>query len=104
MCLDLLAFERNVLSKIYGPIEERGECTIRYNKELYQLYRSTDVITSIIIARLRWTGHVERMSGEDILKRIMDCKPEGRRRIGRPKLRWVDGVMMDVKKLGIKNW
>ena len=48
--------------------------------------------------------HVERMSGEDILRRIIDCKPEGRRRIGRPKLRWVDGVLQDMKKLGVKNW
>jgi hypothetical protein len=27
------------------------------------------------------------MSGEDILKRIMGCKPQGRRKTGRPKLR-----------------
>lgn len=41
--------------------------------------------------------------GEDDLERIVDCKPEGRRRTDRPKVRWL-GVLEDVKKLGVKNW
>jgi hypothetical protein len=44
------------------------------------------------------------MSSEDILMRIMDCKAEVRGRIGRTKLRWIDGVLEDTKKLGVKNW
>ena len=84
--------------------EERGECRIRYNKELYQLYRSPGIITPIRISRLRWAGHAQRMSDENILKEIMDCKPEGRSRIGRPKLRWIDVELEDIKKLGVKNW
>jgi hypothetical protein len=44
------------------------------------------------------------MNGEDILKRIMDCKPEVRRRTGRPKVRWIDGVLEDIKELGVKDW
>ena len=75
----LSAFQRNILRKIYGTIKETGKCRIRYNKELYQLYRSSDVMTSIKISRLRWAEHVDRMTNYDILKRIMDCKPEGRR-------------------------
>jgi hypothetical protein len=43
------------------------------------------------------------MTDEDILTRIMDCKSEGRRRTERPKLRWIAGVLYDMKKLGIKN-
>ena len=31
-------------------------------------------------------------------------KPEGRRQVGRPNLRWMDGVMMDAEKLGVRNW
>jgi hypothetical protein len=37
-------------------------------------------------------------------KKITLDKPEGRRRVGRPNLRWMDGVMRDVERLGIKNW
>jgi hypothetical protein len=73
--------------KIYDPLKETGDWRRGYNKELYQLYRSPEIMTSVKISRLRWAGHVERMSGEYILKRIVDCKPERRRRIGRPKLR-----------------
>jgi hypothetical protein len=46
-------------------------------------------------------GHVERLSGEDILNRTMDCQPEGRRRTGIPKFRLISIV---IKKLGVKNW
>jgi len=37
-------------------------------------------------------------------KKITLDKPEGRRRVGRPNLRWMDGVMRDAEKLGVKNW
>jgi hypothetical protein len=82
-----LAFERKILMKICCSSKERGEWRIRYNKELYQLNRLPDITTSIKISRLRWAGHVERMSDEDIHKAIMDCNPEGKRRTERPKLR-----------------
>jgi hypothetical protein len=55
------------------------------------------------ISSLRWAGHVEMMGGEDILKRIVGCNAEGRSRIDRPKRRWIDGVLEDVKKRGIKE-
>jgi hypothetical protein len=61
---------------------------VNCNKEPYQLYRSPDIITSIRISRLRWAGHVERMSDENILERIMDCA-QGKR--GRMRLKnWED--------------
>jgi hypothetical protein len=31
-------------------------------------------------------------------------KPEGRRRAGRLNLIWMDGVMKDAEKLGVRNW
>ena len=48
----LSAFRRKTLRKIHGPVKERGQWKIRYNKELYQLYRSPDIITLIKIPRL----------------------------------------------------
>jgi hypothetical protein len=35
---------------------------------------------------------------------ILNTKPEGRRIIERPKLRWEDGVDNDIKPLGERNW
>jgi len=37
-------------------------------------------------------------------KKITLDKPEGRRRLGRPNLRWMDGVMRDAERLGVRNW
>jgi len=37
-------------------------------------------------------------------KKITLDKPEGRRRAGRANLRWIDGVMKDAEKLGVRNW
>jgi hypothetical protein len=37
-------------------------------------------------------------------KKITLDKPEGRRRAGRPNLRWMDGVTRDAERLGITNW
>jgi hypothetical protein len=31
-------------------------------------------------------------------------KPEGRRQVARPNLRWMDGVMRDAERLGVRNW
>jgi hypothetical protein len=37
-------------------------------------------------------------------KKIFNTKPDGARSVGRPKLRWEDGVVQDVRILGVKNW
>jgi hypothetical protein len=36
-------------------------------------------------------------------KKITLDKREGRRRVGRPNLRWMDGVMTDAERLGVRN-
>ena len=76
----------------------------RYNEELYCLYDETDLVTTIKITRLRWAGHIVRMQDNMPCKKITLDKPEGRKRAGRPNLRWMDGVMRDEEKLGIRNW
>jgi hypothetical protein len=37
-------------------------------------------------------------------KKITLDKPEGRRRVGQPRLKWMDGVTNDAKRLGVRNW
>ena len=41
---------------------------------------------------LRWFGHVERMSGERLVKKVYKSKVEGVRGIGCPRRKWLDGV------------
>jgi len=44
------------------------------------------------------------MNNDRILKKIFDTKPDGVRRVGRPKLRWENGVDQDMRILEVKNW
>ena len=37
-------------------------------------------------------------------KKITLDKPEGRRQVRRPNLRWMDGAMRDAERLGVRNW
>lgn len=53
------AFERKMLC--YGPTNENGVWRIKYNHELYQLYKDLPLSGYIRIQRLRWAGHVVRM-------------------------------------------
>jgi hypothetical protein len=63
-----------------------------------------DIIKIIKINRLRWAGHDIRRENEEIIKRLMIVKPEGKRKKGRPRMRWIDGVEKDLRSLGMVNW
>ena len=62
------------------------------------------MVTTIRITRLRWAGNIVRMQDNLPCKKITLDNPEGRRRVGRPNLRWLDGVMRDAERLGVRNW
>jgi hypothetical protein len=43
------------------------------------------------------------MNNDRTLKRKFNTKPDGVRRVGRPKFRWEDGVDQDMRILEVKN-
>ena len=53
---------------------------------------------------LNWLGHVERMAEDNIMQKIERWKPVSKRPIGRPKTRWEDDVLEDIKSKNISNW
>lgn len=98
-------FERKILRRIYGPVNDNGQWRIRYNHELMDLYKETDIVTYIKLKRLEWAGHVCRMGSQRVNKRIVEGRIYGRRPVGRPKDRWIDEVTKDAKQLlGITTW
>ncbi len=49
-------------------------------------------------SRLQWAGHVERMADDRLPKRAAELSEQGRRKRGRPRLRWEDCVKRHVRK------
>ena len=71
-----------------------------HNEELNDLYSSPNIVWVIKSRRMRWAGHVARMSEEREVYRDLVGKPEGRRPLRRPRRRWVDNIRMDLQEVG----
>jgi hypothetical protein len=99
----LMTWERKILRKIYGPTKENGQWGIKTNEELMTKYKAPDIVNVIKIGRLEWLGHVVRMNETRSVKKILEGKLEGRRSRGRPRLRWINDVEQDLRKLGVKR-
>ena len=61
-------------------------------------------MTVIKIRRLECLGHVIRVNETRSVKKIFEGKLEGRGGRGRPRLRWINDVEDDLRKLGVKQW
>jgi hypothetical protein len=48
--------------------------------------------------RIKWLGHIQRMDQIRPARRLLDWKPMGTRPVGRPRQRWQEYVMEDLKK------
>ena len=71
-------FERKVLTAIFGPTNDNGEWRIRYNNELYTLYKENAVVMYIKINRRRWAGKVIRMEEKNPARRVLVAVVEGK--------------------------
>jgi hypothetical protein len=95
-----------VLSRSLGPkrVEVTGEWRRLHNEELYAVYSSLNTNRAIKSRRLRWAGHVTRMVERVVAYRALVGKPEGRRPLGIPRLKWEDNIKMDLKSSGMGAW
>jgi len=65
-----------------------------------------DIIDVIERKRLQWYGHVKRMQEERLPKLIMEWIPGERRKRGRPRKTWMEGVRaaMITRHLEADQW
>jgi len=57
--------------------------------------------------RISWLGHLERMEGDRMPKKIFTQELEGlegTRRRGRPRKRWKEEVERDLQVVGVRRW
>jgi len=97
-------FERKILRKIYGPVKQNDLWRIRRNDELETIIKGANIVRFIKCQRIRWLGHIERMQDTAVPKKMMYGKLYAIRRRGRPKMRWLDDVSTDLRKMGINEW
>jgi len=83
---------------INGTISEKKNVDnkIEHIKEIMGVTGKPDIINIIEQKRLQWYGHVERMPEERIPKLIMDWIPRERRKRGRPRKTWMEGVQAAI--------
>jgi hypothetical protein len=64
---------------------------------------AADLVRFINAQRIKWLGHIQMDQARPIRK-LLDWKTMGTRPIGRPRQRWQEDVMEDLKKSKVKNW
>jgi len=97
--------ERKILRKIYGPTQNPdGTWRINANDELRQRMKQEDIIKFIKSQIPRWVAHVMRMENTRTTRKMTEWKPYKTRPVGRPRLRWMDQVEEDLRRMKITGW
>jgi len=66
-----------------------------YNEELNRFIKRKDIVKFIKVQRIRWLGHVKGMEAGAMTRMMME---------GRPRLRWMDEVVADLRAMKIRQW
>jgi hypothetical protein len=101
---NLRIFERQILRKIFGPVNISSVWRIRNNMEIDNLIEGADIVRFIKAQRVKCLGNIQRMDQASPTRKLLDRKPMGTRPVGRPRQRWQEDVMEDLKNPKVKNW
>jgi hypothetical protein len=84
-------------------VKEKELWRIRRNDELEAIIKRENIVRFIKCQIIRWLGRIKRMQDTAIPKKMYG-KLYATRRRGRPKMRWLDDMSMDLRKMGINEW
>jgi hypothetical protein len=79
-----------------------GEWKKLHNEELNVSY-SPNNIQVMKSRRMSWEGPVAHMGKRRGAYRVLVGKPEGKRPLGRSRLRWENNIKMDLQEMGWKG-
>lgn len=101
----LRIWERRILRIILGPKKiSNTEYRSKMNHELLEEIKGKDIVRTIKAQRLRWIGHIWRSNDDKMIKRITLWQPTLVRRKGRPRMRWIEEVEEDIRRMEITRW
>ena len=85
-------------------ISRKGKIRNAIIKQKMNIARS--LLDDIKTKQLQWYGHVQRMEEGRLPKEVVKWSPPGRRKRGRAKLTWVEGIrgLMEEKGLMEEDW
>ena len=87
-----------------GQTKPKERWRMRYNNEIQKLIEGEDSVKFTKAQTIKWWRYLNRMEDIKLVKKITDWKPLAVRTKRQPKNRWRDKVMMDLKKLKLRNW
>ena len=68
------------------------------------MYKRPNIETQIKAKRIEWAEHMIRMDDDRTVKKIFKGNPGGRRYRGMPRLRWLDSLEEDLRRMGVRRW
>ena len=76
------------------------------NTVIKKMNVTKSLLDDIKTKQLQWYGHVQRMEEGRVSKEEMKWRPQGRRKRGRPKFTWAEGIrgLMGEKGLMEEDW
>jgi hypothetical protein len=72
--------------------------------EIDNLIEGADIVRFINAQRIKWLAHIQRMDQARPTRKLLDWKPMGTRPVAKPRQRWQEDVMEDLKNLKSKKW
>jgi hypothetical protein len=66
------------LKKMYGPTEF-SYWIIKLNQEIYNKFKSPNILTVIEVCGLEWLGGVARLDGEGTVRKLLEVKQGGKK-------------------------
>ena len=74
---NLRIFERQILRKIFGPVNIDNIWRTRNNMEIDKLIEGADIVRFIKAQRFKWLGHVQRMDQAGPTTKLLEWKHMG---------------------------